>query len=119
MITSFPLFRILGINLYLLRIEFPKTNNGLGCEAPPHRGASGKECLFLIFRTDIGQCFIYCFRRYVQILFRVSVANITMMVRSEKDTPADKLGVEIIAFAFLGARFILPEGYEKHGRNTG
>jgi hypothetical protein len=72
----------------------------------------------LIFLIDIGQSFIYCFRRDVQILFRVSVANISMMVWGKKDASTDKLSVKIIAPGPMGPRFIPLKGDEKHGCNT-
>ena len=71
-----------------------------------------------MFFTDIGQSFIDCFSRYVQILFSVSVANIPVMVWGKKDTSTDKLSVKIIASRSLGIRLIPLEGYEKHGCDT-
>ena len=73
---------------------------------------------YLIFFIQIGQSFIDCFGRYFQIVFRVSVANIPMMVRGEKDAPTDQLSVKIIASGAMSLRFVPLKGYEKHGRNT-
>src|SRR4030042_6824319 len=74
--------------------------------------------LFFMFFIYISQSFIYCFSRTVQILLRVSVANISMMARGKKDATTDKLSVKNIASCSLGIRFIPLEGYEKHGCNT-
>jgi len=71
-----------------------------------------------MFFIYIGQSFIYCFSRYVQVLFSVSVANISVMVWGKKDASTDKLSVKIIASGSLGIRFIPLEGYEKHWCNT-
>jgi hypothetical protein len=71
-----------------------------------------------MFFIYIGQSFTDCFSRYVQILFSVSVANISMMVRGKKDASTDKLSVKIVASGFMGTRCIPLEGYEKHGRDT-
>jgi hypothetical protein len=72
----------------------------------------------LMFFIYIGQSLIYCFSRIVQILFGVSVANVSMMVWGKKDASPDKLSVKLIASGSLGIRFISLEGYEKHGCNT-
>jgi hypothetical protein len=76
--------------------------------------------LFPILFIDIGHGLIYCFKRYIQVLFGMSVGYISMMVRVKKDASPDKLSVKIIpsGAGFIGIRFILLEGYVKHRCNA-
>ena len=47
------------------------------------------------------------------------IADVGMMVRREKDSPADELSVKILTFAFMCACFILFKGDVEHGGHSG
>ena len=66
----------------------------------------------------VGQGFVYRSRRYLQILFGVSVADISVVVRVQKDASTDKLRVERIPPRFTTICLIVFEGDVEHRRET-
>src|SRR5208337_5636669 len=55
----------------------------------------------------------------VQICLGVPVADIPVVVRVQKDAPADKLGIEVVPSGLMNIPLAPLEGDEKHRRQTG